>query len=339
MTATRSSPLRESLIPRLMCPACGGTFSLRADARAAEHVLSGSLDCQRCGRQYPIRGGVPRLLSFPELSPEKKATAEGFGYAWRTFNSLTPDYEEQFLSWLEPIGREFFAGKVVLEGGCGKGRHTFLSAQFGAKEIIAVDLSEAVEAAFANTRHLPNVHIVQADLYNLPLRPEFDFAFSIGVLHHLPDPEGGFQKLVEKLRPGGTISAWVYGRENNSWIIYGVNPVREHLTSRMKLPILQKLAGVVAAPLYAYARGVAAPAKKYASRLHNRLFYAPYMAHLGQFSFREVHSIVFDHLLAPTAFYLRREEFAAWFERAGLTNTQISWRLKNSWRGCGRRPD
>jgi hypothetical protein len=46
---------------------------------------------------------------------------------------------------------------------------------------------------------------------------------------------------------------------------------------------------------------------------------------------------VFDHLVAPVAFYLSRQEFEAWFQHSGLSNVQISWRNQNSWRGFGRR--
>src|SRR4030095_545780 len=112
---------------------------------------------------------------------------------------------------------------------CGKGRHTALSAEFGAKAIVSLDLSEAVEAAFANTRHLENAHIAQADLTRPPVKRVFDYAFSIGVLHHLPDPERGFRALVSRLKPGGSISAWVYGREGNGWIVHIVTPTREAL--------------------------------------------------------------------------------------------------------------
>jgi SAM-dependent methyltransferase len=113
---------------------------------------------------------------------------------------------------LLPVNREFFKDKVVLEGGCGKGRHTQLAAQFGARDVIGVDLSDAVETAFAATRHLPNAHIVQTDIFNLPFARAFDYAFSVGVLHHLPDPRGGFKSLVSKVKPGGHMSAWILRR-------------------------------------------------------------------------------------------------------------------------------
>ena len=62
---------------------------------------------------------------------------------------------------------------------------------------------------------------------------KFDYAFSVGVLHHLPDPRGGFLSLASKVKPGGHISAWIYGAENNEWITRWVNPVREKITSRI----------------------------------------------------------------------------------------------------------
>jgi hypothetical protein len=45
----------------------------------------------------------------------------------------------------------------------------------------------------------------------------------VGVLHHLPDPGAGFKSLVSKVKPGGHVSAWIYGAENNGWIDNAVN--------------------------------------------------------------------------------------------------------------------
>jgi SAM-dependent methyltransferase len=160
-------------------------------------------------------------------------TAAGFGWQWQHFTQEDERYAEQFLGWIAPVTPEFFRDKVVLEGGCGKGRHTQLAARWGAREVIGIDLSVAVETAFAATRSLPNAHIIQADIYHLPLARKFDYAFSVGVLHHLPDPRGGFLSLASKVKPGGHVSAWIYGAENNEWITRWVNPVREKITSRI----------------------------------------------------------------------------------------------------------
>src|SRR5256885_16908554 len=60
-----------------------------------------------------------------------------------------------------------------------------------------------------------------------------------------------------------------------------------------------------------------------------------YLYSPAAFSFRQNYNIVFDHLVAPTAFYLRRDDFEAWFKRSQLRDIEISWRNQNSWRGRG----
>ncbi len=83
-----------------------------------------------------------------QIEQDKAETAENFGWQWTHFTQEDEKYAEQFLGWLQPVKPEFFAGKIVLEGGCGKGRHTTLAAHWGAKEVVGIDLSAAVETAF-----------------------------------------------------------------------------------------------------------------------------------------------------------------------------------------------
>ena len=148
--------------------------------------MEGELACAKCDRRYSIIRGIPRFATLSSVSADKAATAENFGWQWQHFVQSDELYADQFLGWLAPVRPEFFQDKLVLEGGCGKGRHTQLAARWGAREVIGVDLSEAVETAFAATRALQNAHVVQADIFHLPLARVFDYAFSIGVLHHLP---------------------------------------------------------------------------------------------------------------------------------------------------------
>jgi SAM-dependent methyltransferase len=226
----------------------------------------------------------------------------------------------------------------VLVGGCGKGRHTQLAARWGAREVIGVDLSAAVESAFAATRNLPNVHIVQADIYQLPVAPVFDYAFSVGVLHHLPDPRSGFVSLASKVKPGGHISAWVYGAENNEWITRWINPLRERLTSRINPRLLLHFSKVPAALMFAATKLIYGPLNRSprTASLAQHLFYNDYLKAIAGFGWREQHTIVFDHLVAPTAFYVSRAEFAEWWPEIGARDVAITWHNSNSWRGFGR---
>jgi SAM-dependent methyltransferase len=325
----------------LVCPSCQESLSSSISKTEAGEIMEGELRCEKCSRAFPITGGIPRFANLAEVESDKQATAEGFGWQWTHFTHKDERYAEQFQGWLAPVKPAFFRDKVVLEGGCGKGRHTLLAAAWGAREIIGIDLSRAVETAFAATRELPNVHVVQADIYNLPVPRVFDYAFSVGVLHHLPDPKGGFDSLASKVRPGGHISAWIYGAENNEWITRFVNPVREKLTSRMEQRFLLQLSKLPAASVYLATKLVYGPLNKSKTggSIARHLFYNDYFKAIAPFGWREQHTIVFDHLVAPTAFYIPREEFEVWWRDIGAEDLTITWHNKNSWCGFGRIPD
>jgi SAM-dependent methyltransferase len=322
--------MKETLLQYLLCPSCQGEIALSANERDGGEIISGQLRCGDCRSSFPIRNGVPRFAGS-EGDEQQCDTAGNFGAQWLVFDHLGPHHERQFLDWIAPVTPEFVRDQVVLEGGCGKGRHTRLIGQWGARDVIGIDLSMAVEAAFRNTRDLPNVHIIQADIYRLPLRRCFDYAFSVGVLHHLPDPRGGFASLVGRVKSGGAISAWVYGRENNGWIVRFVNPLRERITSKLPPRLLYFLSYLPAAILYAALRLIYAPAD--GTKLARHLFYADYLGYIARFPFREIHNIVHDHLTAPVAFYLRRKEFDQWFDDAWIERAEIHWHNRNSWRG------
>jgi SAM-dependent methyltransferase len=322
--------MKERLLQYLACPQCGGDLHLEATRREGIEIMDGTLTCGGCTRVYKIYRGIPRFAE--DVTELEKETAAAFGYEWNKYNELADRYRQQFLDWLAPVDADFFRGKAVLEGGCGKGRHSALASEFGAKDVVSLDLGVAVDAAFANTRHLSNVHIVQADLNNPPVRPAFDYAFSVGVLHHIPEPERGFRALVSKVKPGGHMSAWVYGREGNGWIVHGVTPVREKITSRMSHDMLDVVSGLLTVPLFAATRLLYGPLKG------KGLPYGEYLAYIAPFPFREQRSIVFDHLVTPIAFYISREEFAGWFARAGMQDVTIQHHNGNSWRGFAQVP-
>ena len=336
--------MKERLLQYLACPACGGEIVLAAVAasetgRGWTEVLEGELACRACGARYAVRRGVPRFVDAGAVAPESAATAANFGWQWQHFTQHDRLYAEQLRGWLAPVEPEFFRNKVVLEGGCGKGRHTRLACEWGARAVVGIELSDAVETAFAATRDFAQAHVVQADIYRLPLRRAFDYAFSVGVLHHLPDPRGGFVALAAKVKPGGYLSAWVYGAENNGWIVNWVSPLRERVTSRISRRALLHLSKLPAGAVYAATKLVYGPLSRNAfgrRRLLPRLFYHDYLAAIAPFGWREQHTIVFDHLVAPVAHYITRAEFADWWQRINADEVVITWHNSNSWRGVGR---
>ena len=138
--------------------------------------------------------------------------------------------------------------------------------------------------------------------------------------------------MVEKVKPGGSVSAWVYGREGNGWIVYLLNPFRR-LTSWLPVPMTKAIACVLTVILYV---GLVAAYRSLAeSRFKRWLPYGEYLCSIARYSFREVFCIVFDHLIPGIAFYISEPEFRQWFATSDMRDAIITRRYNNSWRGFG----
>lgn len=106
-----------------------------------------------------------------------------------------------------------YAGKKVLDIGCGPGWYTVNYAR-GKAEVVGVDLTEkAVELAskFLNHENLDNGRVEQADAQNLPFEDNrFDLVASSGVLHHVPDIMSAFREVKRVLKPDGEAKITLY---------------------------------------------------------------------------------------------------------------------------------
>jgi SAM-dependent methyltransferase/uncharacterized protein YbaR (Trm112 family) len=251
--------VKPRLLQWLCCPACEGPLSLtvtheRSEPNAApaprhrfwsastvarrhavwdeswsREVIAGRLSCT-CGAQYPIHGGVPRMLhDWTRRGDEKSmlkvtaAAGNGFGsrrtrecyaYLWRFkaerigWQHKADDERNLFLRNMS-VAPEELPGRTLLDAGCGDGRFTASLAELGL-ETIGIDLSEGVEVGYAHNRD-PLVHYVQGDLLNPPFRASsFDHVWSFGVLHHTPDTRRAFSECAKLLCPGGRMFVWLY---------------------------------------------------------------------------------------------------------------------------------
>lgn len=330
--------MKRALLERLACPLSSDRLRLDPD-HDEDDVVRGELVCDGCGARWPIENGIPRLVP-PDLIEQQKRTAASFGWQWQHFDEMHPEFEAQFLDWLTPIDPGSFRDKRVLDAGCGTGRHAYYAATYGATEVVALDLSDAVFAAQRNLSALDNVQVVQGDLLRPPFRTAengggFDLVYSIGVLHHLPVPEAGFRSLLRFLRPGGTIAIWVYGYENNGFVRHVVEPIRR-ISTRIPPRLLRGLAWPLGLGFHGVAKGIYRPLS--GTRVGTALPLNEYMTSVADFSFRQNYGIVFDQLAAPTASYLSEADVTRWFAESGLENVRISHRHGNSWRGQGRAP-
>lgn len=114
-----------------------------------------------------------------------------------------------------------WAGKRVLEIGCGIGTDTINFARAGA-QVTAIELSEE-SLALARRRaevygfedRIEFRHGNAEQLDRLYLEGSYDLVYSFGVIHHTPHPEKVLEHARALVRPGGMLKAMVYNRR--SW--------------------------------------------------------------------------------------------------------------------------
>lgn len=142
-------------------------------------------------------------------------TVAGFGYEWTKFDQTGADPAE-----LERVFHAYFdifpwsrlpRGAIGFDLGCGSGRWArFVAARV--KDVVCVEPSkEALRVAVRNLKDLENCHFVCSGGGEIPLGPKtMDFGYSLGVLHHTPDPPRALADAVGALKPGAPFLVYLY---------------------------------------------------------------------------------------------------------------------------------
>lgn len=252
----------SKFIQTLACPATGQ--KLRLDTTTSAPDAAAVLVTADGKQEYPVKGGIPRFVA-----PENYA--DSFGYQWNKYAKLQLDScngtsfsRERFFSITEWSPEEM-RGKKVLDAGCGAGRFAEVALTSGA-EVIAMDLSQAVEACQRNLGDSSNLNVVQASIYEMPFRPgSFDYAYCIGVIQHTPDPKRSVLEICKMVKPGGRVGFWIYERDWKSYLgTIGFKYLLRPLTmkmSRQQVENFSNLLECVCWPVNRFARRCGLPGK------------------------------------------------------------------------------
>lgn len=198
----------------LASPCCSKPLKIKKNKFDFEKeiIREGELYCSNCKKNYPIKNYIPRLIN------NKKKEVISFGYQWNSFTFSQIDKETNTdessvrLFSETSLSKESIEGKSIVEIGCGAGRFINIIKNYNPSIIIGIDASNSVDSI---SKHLnlndKNILIIQADIFNLPLRKRnFDHVFSIGVIHHTPNPYLAFKKISLLVKEGGELSISVY---------------------------------------------------------------------------------------------------------------------------------
>lgn len=336
--------MQLKLLQWLACPACGdGSFSVDVTAQDRVPVWSGhrepgedlpglerdrvrvvregTLFCQDCGARFPVREGIPRLL--PPGGPAGPST----GHRLTEFEGAVPEYEENFLDLIQPVSPADFVGRLVLDAGCGFGRHAWYAARYGA-EVVAMDSSEeAVASAARNLRECFRAHVIQGDVHRPPLRKGvFDLVYCLGVLHHVEKATVAFRALDELVKPTGRLSVWVYGpRQGLTRIATGA---LHGATSEMSPAQLRRFSQVLAGVLRVVSHTPHRALGKIPI-LSDIVTHLPVHDH-SRWPFETVVADIYDRLRVPVTDYFMGEEIERWYADAGYADIRVSRRVRNT---------
>lgn len=237
--------MKFSALDLLVCPACRSDFTLCVGEEDQGEVRGGLLTCGGCSMTYPIVRGVPRFVPTVD-------SAWSFAGPWRTGRTVQLDSKNGSGSAARTLHATSgwtahdYSGRLVLDVGVGSGRFAEIVADAGG-EVVGVDVTAAVDTAYDNIGRRPGVHVVQADLLQLPFRDQaFDKAYAIGVLHHMADPAAAFGRVVAVLKSGGEIAIHVHARYGH-W--HRIADVTRTVTTRLPLRLMLA-ASMAAVPLY-----------------------------------------------------------------------------------------
>jgi SAM-dependent methyltransferase len=345
--------VRESLVEILACPECGAGLRLNNATRVAEEIDAGELGCSGCTASYPVRGGIPRLLppswrhrtaadtelrTARHFREEFLALAEAdrdmmahhlleFYFYSRT--GLDPAIYERFPGVLYPTelpdrrdryrpDSAFLKGKQVLDAGCGPGRFVPVAAE-SAERVVGLDLGDHIERARARCRGLPNTEFVQGSVLRPPFRAHaFDYIYSIGVLHHTPDPAGAIRRLAALARDGASMSVWLY-----PWDYWG-GPLKSPVGKFLHKVISSKGPDDSLRFCSRYLYPVGRLQMALARRRWTKLLFAPlFVVNIPRHPQREVMiTTIHDYYGPPIISTHTFEELEKWLQEAGFAHVQ-----------------
>jgi SAM-dependent methyltransferase len=115
----------------------------------------------------------------------------------------------------------------ILDAGCGTGVSSdYLCHLNPGSRVLAVDISAgALDVARERLRRsgaaaqVEELRVEQRSLLDLQGEGTFDYINSVGVLHHLRQPEAGLRALADRLAPGGVLHLFLYA-DGGRWEIH-----------------------------------------------------------------------------------------------------------------------
>ncbi len=263
--------------------------------------------------------------------PDKDRTIKDFGKQWLRYSGNEGYYgsPELFSDMLSPFLKiDELKNCKVAEIGSGAGRIVNMLISAGVKHVIAVEPSDSFEVLCQNIKEPDKVTCLKLMGDQLPAYGDLDYIFSIGVLHHIPDPKPVVEAAFRALRPEGHFFVWLYGKEGNESYLALIKPLRI-LTRKLPRLALASLVWLIYHPLNLYIRlchRFPLPLREYLLSIFEKM--SPEKRRL----------IIYDQLNPAYAKYYMKREAVKLLLDGGFINVRAHHRHGYSWTVIGTKP-
>lgn len=253
---------------------------------------------------------------------DHKKSYKDFGNQFSVDNDITEFWGSVSLlkEIISPFNLDLIENKKIMEVGVGSGRIINNLAKFKPKQIVGIEPSIAINIAKKNI-DFPKLELLNIEAQNMSFNNEFDFVFSLGVIHHIPEYKEALKKIHDSLKHDGKFIIWVYGKEGNELYLLIFNNLRK-ITIILPDLILRIISQFLTITTYFYGflcKFISLPLKDYFINVFNK------------FSFKHRSYVIFDQLNPSYSKYFTKQELIKNLEEAGFKIEILNHRLKYSY--------
>ena len=225
----------------LRCPVSEEKLEIHNPVYENDEIKTGFLISKSNNYTYPIINFIPRFV--PETN-----YADNFGMQWNRFSQtlldsfsghpISADRFWKSTGW----NKDAISNNWILDVGCGAGRFAEIALEAGSK-VVALDFSNSVDACYKNLKHFNNLHVIQADIYAIPLQKNFfPFIYSLGVLQHTPNVAKAFSALPKMVKKDGALCTDYYWKRLSTMLHskYLFRPITKRMNQDKLFKLLEK---------------------------------------------------------------------------------------------------
>ena len=152
---------------------------------------------------------------------------DDFGVEWQKYQFVegqaTASLDNQFSAYFSSIDMKVFNPKssIAADFGAGSGRWSERICKFFSLLYVLEPSDGAIGVLQEKFSNNPKVKLIQEKIGSDSIpHNSLDLAFSLGVLHHLPDTKLAISDICKRIKPGGTFVCYLYYNLENKKALY-----------------------------------------------------------------------------------------------------------------------